>query len=317
MPKVSYREQADQALRETLAHYAANPLPASHQFAMNPANQPFLNCSQPYKKIPLFGKTNWQELILDIDDDYSTIKSRPPVGLVVNFLAAILALAFAIGAAWWILNTFNLNSLLARDGVVAEAKVVDRYTRDSTHRTSSGSSRTDRNYYLTFELTYTDASGQPQVLRRTESVSPAVYNGHKVGGLLQVIYYPADPSKFLISGTGSDLGMNLLLMLAAIPLCLAAAVYQLWQFAAKSGKRRRLKKGQFLIGRITACEVKNNLFGKPKTVSLAYRFTGPAGQLVTGQKNFPAHYFKGRWRLLEADKPLTVLYQNEKVYEVL
>ena len=318
MSRTSYREQADQILQESLANIARNPLPPTHRFAMNPANQQFLNCAKPYKKIPLLGKFGWKELVLD-DDDYDYVKGKPTSSLFMHYLAAILAFAFVIGSAWWILNTFNLNSLLARDGVVTEAKVVDKYTRDTSHRTSTGSTRHDTDYYITFELAYTNSKGQPQVYKKTESVSSGLYNQHKVGGPLQVIYYPNDPSKLFISGseTASELGTNLLLALAVVPVCLVTGIYQLGRFARQSGKRRRLKKGQFLSGTITNCEVKQNLFGKPGFVTLSYCFTTPAGQPFTGQASFPARYFKGRWHLLEVNKPLTVLYQHERAYEVL
>lgn len=313
MPRTTYREQAEQTLRETQAFYAANPLPASHKFAMNPANQPFLNCPTPYKKIPLVGKVRLRDFLFTGNNHRDFGERRPAPAIFGQLLAALLALAFASGAAFWIYNTFELNSLLAREGVVAEARVTDKYTRDS--RTTQG--RTERNYYLAFDLAYPDASGQSQVLHKTESVSPAIYNSHKVGGPIQLIYWPGDPNKFLISNTGPDLGMTLLLALAIIPGGLIVAVFQAGQFVRQLRKRGKLKKGQFLTGYITNQEIKNNLTGKPASVALAYRFVGPEGQPLYGRKTFPARYFKGRWHLAGPQKPLTVLYQNERSYEVL
>ncbi|MBN9390546.1 MAG: DUF3592 domain-containing protein [Chloroflexi bacterium] len=311
MAKPTYQEQADQALRESLAFYAANPLPASHRFAMNPANQPYLNCAEPHKKIPFIGKIGLLDFFSN-GNNRDSGKSRPAI--LVQLLAALLCLALAVGAVYWIYSTFDLNNLLMREGVVANATVVDKYTRDSPRSTNRS---TERNYYLTFELVYPAANGQSQTLRKTESVSQAIYSQHKVGGPLQVIYAPSDPNKLLISNTGSDLGMTLLLAAAIIPLGLGTAVYQFGKFVWLARKRGKLKRGRMLTGYITTRQTHNNIFGKPSSVKLGYKFISPEGQHLAGEVTFPAKNFKGRWHIVEIQKPLVVLYRNERKYEVL
>lgn len=308
--KPTYQEQADQILRESLAYYSANPLPASHRFAMNPASQRFLNCQDPYKKIPLVGKVG----IFSFGNNKNYVNGRPAPAIFMQLFGALFSLAFVLGAVYWIYSTLNLNNLLARDGVAANATVVDKYTRDNPR---TGNRSSTRDYYLTFELTYPAANSQTQTLKKTESVSQVVYSQHKVGGPLQVIYSASDPTQLVIANTGTDPGMTLLLTIAIIPLGLVVAIYQSVKFVGLVRQRSRLKKGQMLTGFITTRETENSLFGKPSSVKLGYKFISPAGEHLSGQVTFPAKNFKGRWHIVEMQKPLVVLYQNERKYEVL
>jgi hypothetical protein len=313
MAKPTYQEQADQVLRESLAFYAANPLPANHRFALNPANQPFLNCQEPHKKIPFIGKVSLADFFSG-GNRRNYGKDRPAPAILAQLFGALVSLALVIGAVYWIYSAFDLNNLLLREGVVANATVVDKYTRDSPRTTGRSSTR---DYYLAFELVYPTANGQSQTLRRTESVSLTVYSQHKVGGPLQVIYSASDPNKLLISNTGADLGLTFLAAAALIPIGLAATVYQLVRFVGLAHKRGKLKRGRLLTGYITTRQTNNNLFGKPSSVKLGYKFISPDGRHLSGEATFPARNFKGRWPIVEMQKPLVVLYQNERKYEVL
>lgn len=311
----NYRQIAEQSLQESLEKLKNNPLPAYHTFALNPANQQFLNRPEPHKQIRFFDKWSWLDFFFGRDDDPYYVKDRPAPAIMTRLIYALMALAFALGAAYWIYSTFKTNDVLAKDGVVAQAKVVDLQTVRRTVR--SNPSRTDTDYHLTYELTVTGPDGKTQVYRKTETVSSGFYSQHKIGGPVQVIYLPSNPDTALLSGTGDQLGMTLLIALAIAPICLITSFYNFWQFGRRLRKRQALKKGQYLSGYIYSSQIKNSLFGKPASVMIGYRFTNPSGQSLVGQAKFPARYFKARWHLIEERKPVTVLYHNDKKFEVM
>ncbi|HEX2914960.1 MAG TPA: DUF3592 domain-containing protein [Chloroflexia bacterium] len=306
--KTNYKQLADQMLNESLEKYRNMPMPAGHLYALNPANQQFLNRADPHKQIDLVGNIDLSDLF--VENDWSDGTEKPSI--LGRLGVAVLCLVIGLGAFYWIYDTFNKDRVLARDGVVAEAKVVDKHTEQNIRNTQNGT-RSDTDYVLTYELTVDGGKSY----RKSEDVSASFYSSHRLGGTVQVVYLPSNPQVAVLSGTGDQLGMTLLVAVVAGPLCLLVSIYSFWKFGQMVRQRRRLKKGKILNGRISHREIKNNILSKPSSVYVTYTFTSPEGRSLEGKSTFPAKYFQNRWHVVEERKPVAVLYLNDKDFRVM
>jgi hypothetical protein len=267
----------------------ATPPPAYHAYAMNRANQIYLNRDEPHKQVKFSGQA----------------------GIINRLTGTIFGLALLIGAAIWGYLELNERYRLAREGVNGQAIIVDLSSSKSSSRNGSSG------YNVTYQFTVINADGTNRVIRKTESVSAGFYMGLRIGATVPVIYLPDNLN--IVNLTGNEDHHNLILAMtgAGLVIGLVLLFTNLWQFYKLLKLRSSLKKGQILLGRIEICDVKKNILGKPSWVKLTYSINSPQSGKIEGYAKLPAKYFRRRWHVCEARKPVPVLYLSENNHRVL
>ena len=205
--------------------------------------------------------------------------------LGLHWSAAMLCLG--LGLAWLALNAVGNASLLARDGVEAQAQVIDKRFRPG--RYSLERPRLPR-YRL--HLTYQPAD-HPAITAQL-SVSRRLFDQARVGGVLPLRYSAADPYRFSIDPrrdrTNAALfgGLGLLVTVAGLGIGAPRAR------RAQSARRAR-HHGARRTARVTGLRKTHSLLPGPQRHALHWEdATGQPGQSLPRPRRQLARYRRGR-----------------------